>query len=104
MDNKDINFKAIGSCLLPHCFNGHAFLAYGDIVELKSPTYAAERNRITKNIEQWLKKECKEFFETKLYESNETLSDKEKKKVLKSTKRFNTKMKIKERIKKVING
>lgn len=73
-DNKPINFRAIGKCPLPHCFNGHAFLALGNIPELVTPMYSEERNRIMSNGEQWLKPYCNAFFSTKLYEANENYS------------------------------
>lgn len=71
---KRINFRAIGKCRLPHCFNGHAFLAFGNILELNSPTYAEERDRISIGGGHWLTQECREFFSTKTYESNKTFS------------------------------
>lgn len=80
--DKSINFEPIGHCELPHCFNGHAFLAFGDIPELKTPTYAQERNRITLNGESWLTNECKNFFSTKTYQNNELFSEKLQKKII----------------------
>lgn len=44
---KPINFRAIGKCRQPHCFNGHAFLACGNIPELETPYYYQERDRKT---------------------------------------------------------
>ena len=104
LEDRTIQFEAIGRCNLPHCFNGHAFLAYGDIPELEAPTYKAERDRITCDGEHWLKEDCRYFFSTKLYDNNEILTDDEKKKILNSTKRYILKRKIKDRIRRVING
>lgn len=68
--NRPINFRAIGKCREPHCFNGHAFLAFGDIPELISPSYANERDRKTNTDEYWLQPEIRDFFNSKLAESN----------------------------------
>ncbi|MBR2529386.1 MAG: radical SAM protein [Blautia sp.] len=63
--------KPVGShCPLPHCYNGHAFLALGDIPELPAPTYAEERNRICADGSEWLQPEVKAFMSSKLYETN----------------------------------
>lgn len=63
--------KPIGySCSLPYCYNGHAFLALGDIPELLTPTYAEERNRVCEDGTEWLQPEMKVFMSTKLYEVN----------------------------------
>lgn len=70
--NEAIPEKPIGhSCSLPYCYNGHAFLALGDIPELDTPTYEEERNRICSDGTQWLKPEMRAFMTTKLYECNE---------------------------------
>lgn len=69
--NKPINFRAIGKCREPHCFNGHAFLAFGNIPELISPSYASERDRKTNSDEHWLQPEIRDFFTSKLAESNQ---------------------------------
>lgn len=45
---KPIDFSPIGKCSLPHCFNGHAFLALaGNVPDLNLPipTYKDERDR-----------------------------------------------------------
>lgn len=59
--DKDINFRAIGKCREPHCFNGHACLALGCIPEINSPLYADERNRVMENGHEWLRPEIKSF-------------------------------------------
>ena len=43
----------VGCCSIPHCYNGHAFLTWGLIPDLDTPTYAEVRNRTTQNGE-WL--------------------------------------------------
>ena len=77
-----ISGKAIGyNCEFPHCFNGHAFLALGDIPELPAPTYTEERNRICEDGSEWLQPEMKAFMNTKLYECNEEYSTLKKAKI-----------------------
>lgn len=79
--SKPINFTPIGACPLPHCFNGHAFLAWGNIPELNTPLYVDERNRYTNSNFEWLQQNCKVFFSSKLNESNRELSTDEKKRI-----------------------
>lgn len=79
--DKNIVFRAIGKCREPHCFNGHAFLGWGNIPEIETITYAQERNRITKDG-NWLQPQVMSFFLSHLRESNELLSDKKKKIVI----------------------
>lgn len=68
---KPIIFIPVGhTCTQPYCTNAHAHLCWGIIPELKTPTYSAMRNRKMKNGDEWLTKECKEFFDFKLSESN----------------------------------
>ena len=68
-----LRFEAIGKkCTQAHCYNGHAFLAWGNIPEHKAPTYAALRNRVTAQGSEWLKPEMKAFMSSKLCESNRT--------------------------------
>lgn len=67
---KPIKFLPVGKkCSLPHCYNGHAFLALGAIPTLKTPTYASLRNRET-HAGPWLNGTAQEFLSSKLYESN----------------------------------
>lgn len=80
--SKPVHFRAMGKCREPHCFNGHAFLALGDIPELGSPYYYEERDRVTDDGVHWFQPETKEFFSSKLSESNEQYTEKEKKKIL----------------------
>lgn len=69
--SKPIPFCALGHhCHLPHCYNGHAWLALGVIPELKTPTYGDLRNRICEDGSEWLQPEMKQFMNTKLPESN----------------------------------
>lgn len=76
---KPLNFEAVGChCSQPHCYNGHAFLALGDIPELKTPTYAQLRNRKTPDGKEWLQPKMKQFMSQKLYENNEQYSKQRK--------------------------
>ena len=73
---KPINFKPVGyRCTLPHCYNGHAFLALGDIPEINSViTYADERNRVCTDGSEWLGTDMKNFMNQKLYNNNDEYS------------------------------
>lgn len=76
---KPIIFSPVGYyCRQPFCYNGHAFLALGVIPELKAPSYADIRNRVCKNRKPWFSDEMYEVFSSKLYQSNDTISRKEK--------------------------
>lgn len=69
--DKPIRFIPVGhTCTQPYCTNAHAHMTWGIIPEIPTPTYAKMRNRIMENEEEWLSEECKEFFSTKLYDSN----------------------------------
>ena len=69
--NKPIRFEPVGChCVKPYCINAHAHLTWGVIPELDTPTYDVMRNRTMNNGEEWLTRECKTFFQTKLYQSN----------------------------------
>lgn len=93
-DTDPLRFLPCGKCPMPHCFNGHAFLAYGDIPELEGPTYCDERDRVMSNGEHWLQKECREFFSTRLYENNTQLSEEDQTKAMKETNALLKKQKI----------
>ena len=84
--NKKLCLRAIGQCREPHCFNGHAYLTYGVIPEIESPTYNEMRDRITKEGAHWIQTDARAFFSTKLSDEHELLSKEEKKKILKASK------------------
>ena len=89
-----LKFEAVGySCSLAHCYNGHAWLAFGDIPELKAPLYADERNRICSDGTQWLQPEMKYIMSSKLYESNKEYTPIQKRifKIKKCNKEIHTK-------------
>lgn len=78
--NKPIRFEAVGRfCTQPFCINAHAHMTWGLIPELKTPTYDIMRNRKMANGDEWLTKECKTFFQTKLIQSNNEYSTLQKK-------------------------
>ena len=67
---EEIRFRAVGHhCAMPHCYNSHAFLTFGVIPNQTHLTYADMRNRKTTNGE-WLGPEMKQFFSSKLQNSN----------------------------------
>lgn len=72
---KPIKFSAVGKyCREPHCYNGHAFLTLGVIPELDTPTYENIRNRKCQDESQWFSSCGKEFFSSKLKDSNKEYS------------------------------
>ena len=76
---KPIKFKAIGhNCLLPHCWNAHAYLSFGCIPELHTPTYDTLRNRVREDGTEWLKPTMKAFMSNKLKEANDEYSSYQK--------------------------
>lgn len=104
-DDEPMHFQAIGRCAIPHCFNGHAFLALGDIPELNGPTYADERDRKCVDGTHWLKDDCRGFFSTKLYDGNELYSDEKKKKCINDARQemvVRTARRIKRKIKRML--
>lgn len=77
--DRPIKFNPVGKhCTQPYCYNGHAYLALGNIPELATPTYSDIRNRICDDGSEWEQSELKEAFSTKLYETNEVWSESEK--------------------------
>lgn len=72
---KPLHFEPIGTCCsFPYCYNGHAFIALGDIPGLEAPTYAEERNRVCLDGSEWLQPEMKAFMSSRLFESNKQYS------------------------------
>ena len=80
--DKPIAFKAIGRCLEPHCYNGHALLTLGCIPHVTNVRYGDIRNRIKTNGGEWLQPEVKSFFNSTLVESNEEYSEAKKRMIL----------------------
>ncbi|WP_349946259.1 radical SAM protein [Lacrimispora sp. BS-2] len=69
--DKPIKFVPVGyTCTQPYCTNAHAHMTWGIIPELRTPTYCSMRNRKCDGGEEWLTSGCKEFFSSRLWESN----------------------------------
>lgn len=70
-----IPWSAIGRhCYNGHCFNAHAFLTLGVIPELQTPAFAEMRDRTCSDGSHWLSDDMREFFSSKLCESNREYS------------------------------
>lgn len=74
--DEDIKYHAVGChCTLPYCINGHAHISLGVIPELgKEYSYSKIRNRSCQNGSEWFSKDVRDFFGSKLYESNKEYS------------------------------
>lgn len=97
-----IRFRAVGShCKSHYCYNGHSFLALGNIPSVAAPTYAEERNRVCADGTEWLKPEFKEFISSRLFESNEEYSLLKKTRIDMSTALDKTRQKGKESKRKI---
>lgn len=77
--DKKIHFDAVGHCKLPHCYNGHSWIALGCIPimrfaernpRIRVPTYAEERDRVLQDGSHWLKPSFQHVFSTRASESN----------------------------------
>lgn len=66
--------QAIGYCNIAHCYNGHMFMTLGCIPRLTDVGYGDIRDREMLTGGHWLQPELKNFFNTKLCDSNEELS------------------------------
>lgn len=71
-----IRFLAMGNCCgSPFCMNSSHFMSLGVIPEIETPTYAQLRNR---DEADWYTDEMQCFLSSKLCESNEEYSEREK--------------------------
>lgn len=61
----------IGTCLQPHCFNGHMLLTLGLIDGLTNVGYGDIRDRERADGTHWLRPELKDFFNSKLSDGND---------------------------------
>ena len=69
-----IKYFAIGNnCPCTHCFAAHVHLTTGNIPELETPTYYELRER-----KDWIGKDVKAFFSSKLVEANKEYSNNKK--------------------------
>lgn len=74
--DEPIHFNAIGcKCPWEHCYAAYVLLTLGAIPEMETPKYSELRNRITKDGEEWLQPEMKEFMSSKFIESNKEYSE-----------------------------
>lgn len=83
-ENPDSPLKEepIGKCPIAHCYNGHALLTLGYIPEVNDTRYGDIRDRVRGDGSHWLHPQLKEFFNSRLEESNNLLTPAECKKVL----------------------
>lgn len=79
---KPLPSSPIARCPIAHCYNGHSFLSLGYIPTLDTPGYGDLRNRVREDGSEWLQPELRDFFNTKLKDSNEQLSESEQKRVI----------------------
>ena len=77
---KPIDFIAVAKCKDTHCYNGHALLTLGCIPGFTNVKYGDIRNRIRADGTQWIAPQMLAFLNSKLEESNDLLSSREKKK------------------------
>lgn len=76
--SKPVIWCPVGKCAIEHCFNGHSFLAFGDIPNLDFCTYEEIRDRIDEDGNHWLTEEMREHLSSKLNIENGELNKKEK--------------------------
>ena len=69
--NEPLPETPIGTCLQPHCYNGHMLLTAGLIDGLTDVGYGDIRDRERVDGTHWLRPELKAFFNSKLGDSNE---------------------------------
>lgn len=72
---KPLDWCPVGKCPIAHCYNGHALLTLGTIPGATEVRYGDIRDRERADGTHWLQPELKAFFNTKLEESNETISN-----------------------------
>lgn len=75
---KPIVWCPVGKCKTAHCFNGHSFLAFGDIPSVDFCTYEKVRDRVDGDGNHWISEEMREHFKTKIYNNHPKLTAKDK--------------------------
>lgn len=71
--DKKIEFYPVGyGCKMPHCYNGHSFLALGNVPEINKYHYNQIRDRVDKQGKHWLNEETNKFYNTRLEDENKT--------------------------------
>lgn len=61
-------------CQMPHCFNSHAFHAFGDVPAVAAPSHAILRNRVCADGTEWLKPRMKRFMMQNMGSNNSPYS------------------------------
>lgn len=100
---RPIKFSPIGcNCGQPHCYNGHAFLTFGNIPEMNTPSYDKTRNRLCADGSEWLQPEMKAFMQSKLIELHKEYTENEKRKINAKNKRKRNLSRMEEKMKRLI--
>ena len=81
--DEEFDFCPTGKCEIPHCFNGHSFLAWGVIPEINEESYLEIRDRVDNEGNHWINSEMREQFDQRLFFHNEILKEKKKKTYIK---------------------
>lgn len=74
--------RPIGKCPIAHCYNGHALMTLGLIPNVTGVGYGDIRDRRKHDGTTWLQPELKAFFNTKCEESNEILTEEQKRRCI----------------------
>ncbi len=99
--NKPIDFTPIGRCFLSHCYNGHMLLTLGCIDNFTDVKYGDIRDRVKPDGTKWLQPELKEFFNTRLFESNSVADAQTQKKIMRNSVLFDKTLKLVKKAKKI---
>lgn len=57
-------------CPFPHCYNGHSWLAFGCVPDLRTPTYALMRDRTRTDGTHWLHPAWQQAFTFRAFQAN----------------------------------
>lgn len=74
--------RPIGKCPIAHCYNGHMLLTLGLIPGSTDVCYGDIRDRARSDGTHWLQSELKAFFNEKVSDSNEEISERAKAKYI----------------------
>ncbi len=77
---KPIEFFPVGKCRDTHCYNGHVFLTFGCIAGFTDVGYGDIRDREKIDGTHWIRPQMKAFLNSKLEDSNDEFTEKEKRK------------------------
>ena len=81
--DEEFDFCPTGKCEIPHCFNGHSFLAWGVIPEINEESYLEIRDRVDNEGNHWINSEMRKQFNQRLFSHNEILKEEKKKTYIK---------------------